>query len=178
MSPSLSSLDLWPVKREHLRLLRKWRNLPAIYRWCRQFEPITEEQHEAWFQSLHNNPSTKMYVVMRPNADGTGQPIGVCGLTSIDYINRRAEFSLYIAPDFQCAGYGIPALKLLCKRGFETLNLNCIWGEVFSGNPALQRFKTVGFVEEGKRRQFYYRDGKYIDAVMISLLKDEFKIGA
>lgn len=174
MLPESFNLKLWPVKREHLPLLRKWRNDERVYKWCRQFEPITEEQHEAWFNSLHDNPSVKMYVIARAMSNTSrGEVVGVCGLTSIDWLNRRAEFSLYIGPEYQSRGYGGEALRVLLRHGFKVLNLNSIWGEVYDGNPALEVFKAVGFKEEGKRRAFYYRDGKYIDATLISVLRDE-----
>lgn len=100
--------------------------------------------------------------------------VGVCGLTSIDWINRRAEFSLYLGPEHQGQGLGEAALRALCAHGFNVLNLNCIWGEAFDGNPAIKMFERVGFKEEGRRRQFYYREGKYIDAVLFSLLRSEY----
>jgi len=104
--------------------------------------------------------------------------VGVCGLTSIDWVNRRAEFSLYIASEYQGNGYGEAALRLLVEHGFNVLNLNSIWGEAFDGNPAINMFKKVGFIEEGRRRQFYFREGKYIDAILFSLMRSEYAMGA
>lgn len=100
-------------------------------------------------------------------------PTGVCGLTSIDRVNQRAEFSLYIAPGDQGQGVGEKALKTLCKHGFNNLNLNSIWGESYVGNPAIHMFEKIGFKPEGKRRQHYFRDGKFIDAHIFSLLRSE-----
>lgn len=95
---------------------------------------------------------------------------GVCGLTDIDQTNSRAEFSLYIAPKKQKTGLAQEALKLLLEYGFNTLGLNRIWGEVFGNNEkAMHIFKKFGFVEEGIRHDFYFRDGQFINALLISV---------
>lgn len=146
-----------------------WRNNPTIYRWCRQYEPVTREHHDAYWARVACDPNTKMYAVYNRSS-----VVGICGLTSIDWINRRAEFSLYIGPEYQDRGYHEAALRALCLHGFNVLNLNCIWGESFEENPAIKVFKRVGFKEEGRRRQFYFREGKYIDATLFSLLRDEY----
>jgi RimJ/RimL family protein N-acetyltransferase len=111
-----------------------------------------------------------MYGVMRQ-----GDLVGVCGLTSIDLINQRAEFSLYIGPEYQGLGYGKAALLTLITHGFRVLNLNCIWGETFNKNPAAEMFEELGFKKEGTRRDFYFRDGRFINAHLYSLLRSEWK---
>lgn len=100
--------------------------------------------------------------------------VGVGGLTDIDHINSRAEFSLYIAPEHQQKGYGKIALKRLVEHGFNVLNLNSIWGECFDGNPAARMFESIGFKKTGTRPQFYYRDGRYINADIYTLLRAEY----
>lgn len=97
--------------------------------------------------------------------------VGVCGLTSIDWINRRAEFSLYIGPEHHGCGLGEAALRALVRHGFERLNLHSIWGEAFDTNPAMKMFERVGFKHEGVRKHFYFRSGRYVDAHLFSILK-------
>jgi RimJ/RimL family protein N-acetyltransferase len=149
-----------------------WRNERAIYKWCRQYEPLPPSTHEAWLKSLESAKDIKMYAVKPTNGS---HAIGVCGLTSIDLINRHAEFSLYLGPESHGKGLGEPALKTLCAHGFNALGLCHIFGETFDGNPAAQTFEKVGFKKEGTRRSFYFRDGKFIDAHLYSVLAYEFK---
>jgi len=127
-------------------------------------------EHMNWFKSLAGDSSRKMYAISTETAD----PAGVCGLTSIDYINSRAEFSLYIGPQYQQNGCGGRALHLLLSKAFCDLNLNCVWGESFEGNPAERVFSRLGFHLDGTRREFYFREGKYINANLWSITRDEF----
>lgn len=146
-----------------------WRNDPRIYRWCRQASPVSWNHHSRYWERIDRDPNSKMY-----HLDVKGQHVGVFGLTSIDWINRRAEVSLYIDPDQHLKGLGYKGAKVLMRQAFKVLNLNCIWGEAFDGSPAIGLFKKCGFKEEGRRRQFYYRDGKYVDAILFSLTRGEY----
>jgi RimJ/RimL family protein N-acetyltransferase len=48
---------------------------------------------------------------------------------------------------------------------------------VFENNPrAIRAYEKAGFVHEGRLRQAEFKDGKYIDILVMSILKDEFKI--
>lgn len=147
------------------------RNDPEIYKWCRQWAPLHESNHVSWLAAQAKDKSMEMFAIERDD----GCFVGVCGLTSIDHINSRAEFSLYIARNFQKCGYGEKALRLLFDIGFFKLNLNRIWGETFAGNPALKLFKRLGMQVEGIRKEFYYRDGSYIDCYLISLSRREYR---
>lgn len=148
----------------------RWRNDPRVSRWCRQAEPLHAIRHKDWYEWQAKDPHTSMFAI-----EHVGGLVGVCGLTSIDWINRRAEFSLYIDPDQQGRGYGPAALAALITHGFRSLGLNVIWGEVFDGNPALKHFNAIGFKHEGTRREFYFRDGAFIDAHLISITSKEWE---
>lgn len=161
------------IKDTDLELLLSWRNHPFIYQWCRQRDLINQQDHYAWFKSLTNNKSIKMYLIR----DITHlEPIGVCGLTDIDLYNQRAEFSLYIDPDKQRRGYGKDALKLLLHTGFKNYPFQIIYGETFHGNSVIKTFLNLGFHLEGTRRSFYFKNGQLIDADLVSIKRSEFDI--
>jgi RimJ/RimL family protein N-acetyltransferase len=166
------SIRLDALEEDKIGLFQRWRNDPRIYDWCRQNKLITRRDQIEWYKSQNDDPSIRMFVIKEGEKE-----VGVCGLTSIDLINRRAEFSLYISPTDQGKGIGRKALKSLFYHGFNGLNLHVIWGESFEGNPARKMFRELGMVEEGIRRDFYYKNGKYINAVLYSITRDEFHAG-
>jgi RimJ/RimL family protein N-acetyltransferase len=151
------------------------RNEKNIYKWCRQVGPISWQKHQNWFQKQENDPSIEMFVL--ENKGYEHRVVGVVGLTDIDYINSRAEFSCYIFKNHQGYGYAKLGLRSLFHYGFFDLGLNLIWGETFDENPAITLFKThLGMKVDGRRRDFYYRNGKFIDAILLSLKKSEWGI--
>ena len=170
MSKLNDKTALGPLREQNLAQYFKWRNTPDLWRWCRQSDVLQWYAHIDWFNGLRDRTDLRMYEILAPKE----KCVGVCGLTSIDQLNQRAEFSLYVAPEHQGTGYGKSALALLLSHGFRHLNLNVIWGESFDGNPALQMFEALGFVNEGRRRDFYFRDGKFIDAHLVSMRRAEW----
>ena len=162
-----TKLDI--IRRTDLPLLNKWRNSPEINKWTRQNTLINMESHEAWFNKMTMDQTMRMFLIRAES----NEAIGVCGLTSIDLINQHAEFSLYIGPEHHGHGYGKDSLRLLCTHGFNAFPLRTIWGETFEGNKAALMFESLGFKRDGVRRDFYYRDGKFIDSIMYSIKSDE-----
>lgn len=147
----------------------QWRNDRSIWKWCRQTSLIHWANHCRWFDKQSQDASISMFGIFRCDV-----LVGVCGFTDIDHLNRRAEFSLYVGIEHQRKGYATAALKTLFHHGFADLNLRTIWGETMGGNPAFHLFQNFGMTHDGARRSFYYKDGEYLDAHMLSMTREEF----
>lgn len=176
LTVSLAALDS-----SDMGWVRAGRNDPAVWKWCRQHDFLSDAEQIRWFNRQSEDPTIKMWKIVATSPheaeDGPStrqHNIGVCGLTSIDYMNRRAEFSLWIKPELQGRGLGKVALEVLLLHGFMNLGLNLIWGESFEGNKAIRMFESLGFKRDGVRRSFYFRDGQFIDAYLYSILAEEF----
>lgn len=168
-------MKLRRIREEDLRALFTARNDPELYRWCRQYAPLHWSSHVDWYHWQAKDPKTEMFV-MEIYSDFYNDDVilGVCGLTSIDFINRRAEFSLYIVPEYWGHGHGRDGLKLLLDFGFNTLGLNRIWGETFDGNGAVKTFEALGMELEGTRKEHYFRNGSFINAHLYSIGAQRF----
>jgi len=170
-----------------IRLIRQisndqqdWRNNPEIMKYCRQNEILGVMNQSAWTRKIEDDPSIEMFGISIPSQRTKEEPynhiVGTCGLTSISYIHRTAEYSILIGPEFQRKGYATKAMIALLDYGFKNLDLECIWGEVFTNNPVgLKLAKELGFKEEGTLRSRYNKEGKRIDTVMVSMLKKEWQ---
>jgi RimJ/RimL family protein N-acetyltransferase len=154
-----------------------WRNDYRIWKWCRQKGPLSYSQHN-YYWDLVEGAQDKLFFAIRAKTkkmNDSFETLGCVGLTDIDHVNARAEFSCYIAPIYQKQGLGKHALRTLFNYAFKYLNLNSIWGETYDKNPAIDMFISLGMKVDGYRRAHYYRDGNFIDAHLISILKSEFK---
>ena len=175
------------IHRSSLEQMRGWRNSAEIYNFCRQTSFISELDQERWYDRQNDDPTIQMFEIHAPPKEDLYQAygvisdeaartlVGICGLTSIDHLHRRAEFSLYIGPEHQGQGFAKEALRKLCLFGVDALNLNVIWGETFDRNPAAMLFTKLGFKLEGTRRSFYYKNGKCLDAHLYSIMRNELK---
>jgi RimJ/RimL family protein N-acetyltransferase len=73
-------------------------------------------------------------------------------------------------------GYGTEALRMLLRYAFDEINLYRLAASTAEYNTgAISFFERAGFVVEVRRRQAIQRDGKRWDAVLLGLLRDEWK---
>jgi len=67
-------------------------------------------------------------------------------------------------------------MELLVKYGFNTLNMNRIELSVYDFNiRAFSTYQKVGFLEEGRKRQARYHNGKYQDEIIMAILREDWE---
>jgi RimJ/RimL family protein N-acetyltransferase len=156
---------------EHVR--RWWDNAEATQYMETGARPATEPMLEAFYKSATENPNVVVFVV--EDAD-TGQPIGTSGLFEIFWPGRRAEFRILIGePSTFDKGYGTEATRMTVAYGFSRLNMEVIHLGVNASNArAVRAYEKAGFVKEGLRRKFVFARGVYHDAVVMSILREEY----
>ena len=172
-------VGLRALEREDLKYLRDWRNKEDFRRNFREVRELSLTDQEKWFESIQN---TKHINFMFTIVDlETNEPIGAAGLLYINWINRSADFSFYIGKDdiyIDDKDASLEAVDLLIKYGFNNLNLNKIWMELYEfDTKKIDIFtKKFNFKQDGLLRENCFEDGKYWDSYLISLLSKDFKI--
>ncbi|MBR3550986.1 MAG: GNAT family N-acetyltransferase, partial [Bacteroidales bacterium] len=82
------------------------------------------------------------------------------------------------AHSYQVPGNGIAseALAMLIEYGFNTLNLHKITCDTFADNlGTIKHLEKVGLRQEGRLRKHYFHQGEYKDALIYSILREDFK---
>lgn len=102
--------------------------------------------------------------------------IGHISLHDIDHRNRHCFMGIVIGDeDHRGKGYGTEAVRLLLEFGFKTMNLHNIMLSVHADNhEAITCYKKIGFREAGRRREWVFKNGKYIDVLYMDMLSNEF----
>lgn len=155
-------------------MLQEWRNDQGIRKWCREYRLITKNAQNTWLNSLDEKNLMFTIWVEKDFSIHNDQPVGVCGLTNISYVHRTAEFSIYIALEFQRHGYATMALKTLFDYGFLECGMNRIYGETFDGNPGMVIYDKLGMIKEGTLKESYYKQGKFINSHIYRVLRSEW----
>jgi RimJ/RimL family protein N-acetyltransferase len=103
--------------------------------------------------------------------------IGNTSFADINWTDRNAEIGIFIgAKEYWSKGYGRDVMKLMLRHGFNTLNLHRIYLRVFEPNlRGIKAYQYAGFVEEGRLRQAVYRNGRYYDVLVMSVLRHEWQ---
>ena len=120
-------VGLRAIEESDLSQLLLWRNQPNYRRFFREYRELSQTNQRNWFDSkVLNDKSTEMFSIVDVN---TGELLGACGLCYIDWINRNADFSIYIGKDdlYMAEGDAIEAAQIVRTYGFEELNLHRLW---------------------------------------------------
>ncbi|KAJ3744993.1 acyl-CoA N-acyltransferase [Lentinula detonsa] len=105
-----------------------------------------------------------------------GQFVGTTSITMGHPKNRDGIFGINIEPKFWGIGYGEEVTRFVVDYCFHSLGLHRVSLLVFSGNDrAVNLYKKVGFVEEGRKRKVNWIDGQWEDMFYMGILKEEWK---
>ena len=171
------TVGLRAVERDDLEILRDWRNIPSFRRNFREYRELNNDDQLRWFESLQASKGTNFMFVIERLEDHVA--IGAGGLLYTNWIIRSADFSFYIGLDesyIDNHGYAKDAVNLLVKYGFNTLNLNKIWMELFEFDKKKLDFfiNQFGFKRDGILRDNCFEDGRYWNSYIISLTQKEY----
>ena len=131
----------------------------------------TREKDKNAFWTLVNDTDDAITFGIRVKS--SGKIIGTCGLYLIHWVCRRAQFNILIGDTSAWGkGYGSEACRLTIEYGFKKLNLHSIQLGVNAENKkALRSYEKCGFVREGRRRDFIYRNGRYYDLIEMAIFR-------
>lgn len=109
--------------------------------------------------------------------DGKAKHIGFILYRELNIVSRRCTIGMGIGvKEYWSKGFGSDALKTLARYMFQTMNLNRVQLDTWSGNErAIRSYEKCGFIVEGRMRSHSFVDGKYYDTVVMGLLKEEFQ---
>lgn len=136
--------------------------------------PMPVQTEEQWFEEYVKEGGVEFIEFAIEKLDGT--IIGKCGTVNIDWKNAYATIWIFIGnQENRGKGYGTEALSLLVEFIFEEMNMNRVELYVFDFNKrAVTSYSKVGFVSEGILRNELFRNGKYNDVQVMSILKREY----
>jgi RimJ/RimL family protein N-acetyltransferase len=169
-------LRLRAVERDDLPRFVAWLNDPEVRENLMLNLPLSMAQEERWFENLLNRPQAEAPLVIEIlTADGWVM-IGNVGLNEINLTARWAEVGIFIGDKkYWNQGYGRDALRLMLRHAFNNLNLNRVELRVYENNRrAIKSYENTGFVHEGSMRQKVFRNGKYLDELVMAVLRSEW----
>jgi RimJ/RimL family protein N-acetyltransferase len=168
--------------RRHARanygLYARWYGDPEIWHltsWARS--PLNRSAVEKLFEDRELSPVDDSFAIHLRDDD---EPVGVISLMNISDANESADLSVIVGhPDDRHQGYGTEAIGMLLRYAFEDLGLNRVGLSAFDFNGgAISAYEKLGFVVEGRYRQAIKRHSGFHDAILMSILKDEWQTGA
>lgn len=162
------------IEREDLPQLLVWRNHPDLRRFFREYRELSSDHQKAWYENVALNDSgTRMFAIVELE---TGNLLGACGLCYINWVNRNADFSIYLGAEGMYIDETLApdAARVMIRYGFEELNLHRLWAEIYDiDTPKIKLFNTLGFTQEGRHRQTHWTENRWADSLFFSLLSTD-----
>ena len=169
-------LKLRALRLEDAEVTWPWRNQDDIRdQYSGHPFPVNYEMERSWLEKVirSNTPTT----VFGIEVVSSQKLIGMTVLRNINLINREAELAIFIGDEEERRkGYGVDALRLTLDFAFHQLGLNRVFLKVNVDNaPALRLYKKCGFQEEGRLRESIFKNGRFKDQLVMSILSREFR---
>lgn len=167
-----------------LRALRR-DDLPALWAWYQDPELVRhlvggfrfhgEAEALAYMERWLAASDAEVRCAIERIADGA--LLGMTMLTGIDRTHRTAEAHVFLGDaSHRGKGYGRAAVTAMMAHGFGDLGLNRLDLSVLATNAAaLHMYQSVGFEIEGTRRRAAFKDGRFVDVVMMGALAERFE---
>lgn len=134
--------------------------------------PVSYDMQCKWIEEQYNGTDFRAIITKKDDLDIA---LGTIILTDIDFKNATAEVHIKLATnDVRGKGYATDALNALLKYSFNQLRLNCVYAQVLEHNCiSINLFKKCGFKVEGTLKSRVYKNGKFINVISFSKLKDD-----
>lgn len=170
-------VDLCGLTRDTAGYILRWVNDPELKHYTGTLYPVSEYEHEKWLENRAISKTEKTFVIREKNSKVL---IGTIGITNIDYPNSNAEMYIcignkdFISSQNATHGYGSDAVMALTDFCFNRLNLHKVYLRVFDGNErAVKCYQKAGFTVEGRLAEHHFDNGKYMDVLIMSKIRDE-----
>lgn len=162
------------MEREDLKRLHELRrNVELVLLGQSTWNPVPLAAMERVFDKHLDDEDKSDFVI-----EVDGKVIGDLGLHG--WKNRRAGsvvmgVSIY-DPDYVGKGYGRDAINVLLDWAFRIQNYRKVFLHTNATNErAMRAYRACGFIEEGRLRDDDYVDGKYVDTIVMGMLRSEWE---
>lgn len=171
------------TERIYLRELRKEDAQGSYYHWLNdseisqyletRFIPWSVAGLEKYIADMDGNRTEILFGICLQEND---QHIGNIKIGPINEVHRYADIGLLIGEKDQWGkGYASEAIGLICKFGFDTLNLHKLKAGCYEDNiGSAKAFFKNGFSEEGRMKKQWFVNNKYQDSLILGLLREDY----
>ncbi|WP_413758846.1 GNAT family N-acetyltransferase [Streptomyces sp. MMBL 11-3] len=155
--------------------LWRWNHDPEVMRWMSDGYAQSLAHAHKGLEERPRNAYGDVLFGIEVLADG--KLVGLVRLRDAEPETGRAELDIYLGEkEYWGRGHATDAMRTMCRYGFEKMRLHKIALTVVTENHAAHHvYRKVGFVEEGRLRQEFRRDGRWYDMFTMGLLEGELR---
>lgn len=157
------------------KLINQWRNDEYLRKFLGgNVFFVSSEREKKFVESKIFNDEKDIYFAICDRSNN--EMIGYCSISNIDLRNLTAEWSGTLIGKKECLGkgYGEESAKLMLRFLFEQYPIHKCYTSCLQEHPAtIKLFEKLGFKQEGILRDNIYKNGKFKNVVLYSILREE-----
>jgi RimJ/RimL family protein N-acetyltransferase len=146
---------------------------PDVLRFTRVPDPTPDDFPQQWlatYEAGRRDGTREAFAAL----DGDSRFVGLALAFGIDRDGGEAELGYIVAPDARGRGLGTAILRALTDWAFAATGVQRLKLVVDVENPASLRVaERSGYVREGVMRSVPFKNGRRIDAVLLSRLPSD-----
>jgi len=157
------------ISNEEREMVLDWRNHENIRKWMYSDNIISPGEHINFINRLAND-SNNFYWVVKTKG---GFYLGTIYLNKTDFKHKHVYIGIYSNPYNKNKSKGHLLIQCIKKLAFEIAGLHTLKLEVIDSNQkAIDFYTKSGFSEEGRLKEFVFKDGQWHDVVVMGIVND------
>jgi ribosomal protein S18 acetylase RimI-like enzyme len=143
------------------------RNAPYMLSTAEDMQNVTVEDMKKLLKTYVQNPSYVQFI-----AEVDGELVGAIEFKSGDKekISHQGSFGMTVLPEYRNYGIGRALLETLINWAKNNSRIEKVCLEVMEGNiGAIKLYKTMGFVEEGRKIKGVKLEDSYQDLILMAI---------
>lgn len=162
-------LSFYRIKEEDLQFLNETRNGYAS-EYLHDSRTFTLQETIEWYNKTNPN----YWIIFDEDIN---ERVGYFRLSSYSSINKNIYIGADISQKFKGKGYGTEAYKKFIPLLLGFYDLHKISLEVLETNVvAIRLYEKLGFIREGTKRHEVYKNGSWINSIIMSYLNPKNKL--
>jgi len=149
----------------------RWLNNSQVNKYLEsRFERWSSEKLKDYIKEIKRDNNHLFLAIIEKEGE---KHIGNIKLGPINRQHKFADIGVIIGDkDYWGKGFASEAIKLITDYAFCTLKLHKLTAGAYKNNVgSIKAFKKNGFSIEGVRKNHYFYKSKYVDAVLLGILR-------
>ncbi len=163
------------IEEGDLLQLHAWANDPEIWPNLGGWHfPSNFDSLQGWYTSLKADTLNQRFAIQ---AVGSGELLGTANLVQIDWKNNHAFHGMMLGKEHRGKGYATDTVMAIMRYVFDELHFARLDTDIIEYNQASLKLyiERCGWKEEGRLRQWYFRQGRYWDKLLVGATQDDYR---
>jgi RimJ/RimL family protein N-acetyltransferase len=171
-----NKVTLRAIEHSDLNMLHQWANDPTTQDIIGNIHfPSSRDYQTKWLNNIQDDELNQRLAIETEN-DGL---IGLSSIMHIDWRNNHAWHGIVLGDkEIRGKGYGVDAVMATMRYAFDEMHLERLDGSIIEYNTVSYSLycNKLGWKEEGRRRNYYFRKGRYWDQIVVGITKQDYYV--